>query len=70
MIYDDESARKLFLEAKSVYDDRDMMKWLNGFFLSDHTAAMKKMLPNDLRYLNKSRRWWVRNRKGTSTCSN
>lgn len=42
MIYDDESAKKLFLEAKSVYDDRGMMKWLNGFFLSDHTAAMKK----------------------------
>lgn len=42
MIYDDESARKLFMEAKGVYKDRGMLKWLNGFFLSDHTAAMKK----------------------------
>jgi len=42
MIYDDESAKKLFMEAKNVYEDRGMMKWLNGFFLSDHTAAMKK----------------------------
>lgn len=42
MIYDDESAIKLFMEAKSVYKDRGMQKWLNGFFLSDHTAAMQK----------------------------
>ena len=42
MIYDDESAEKLFLEAKSVYEDRGMLKWLTGFFLSDHTAAMQK----------------------------
>ena len=41
MIYDDESAEKLFLEAKSVYEDRGMLKWLTGFFLSDHTATMK-----------------------------
>lgn len=41
MIYDDESAKQLFMEAKQVYQDRGMMKWLNGFFLSDHTAAMK-----------------------------
>ncbi len=26
MIYDDESAEKLFLEAKSVYEDRGMLK--------------------------------------------
>lgn len=42
MIYDDESAEKLFLEAKSVYEDRGMLKWLTGFFLSDHIAAMQK----------------------------
>lgn len=42
VVYDDESAKQLFLEAKSVYEDRGMMKWLNGFFLSDHTSAMKK----------------------------
>lgn len=42
MIYDDESAEKLFLEAKSVYEDRGMLKWMTGFFLSDHTAAMQK----------------------------
>lgn len=42
MIYDDESAKQLFMEAKQVYHDRGMMKWLNGFFLSDHTAAMQK----------------------------
>lgn len=42
MIYDDESAKQLFMEAKRVYEDRGMMKWLNGFFLSDHTAAMQK----------------------------
>ena len=42
MIYDDESAEKLFLEAKSVYEDRGMLKWLTGFFLYDHTAAMQK----------------------------
>lgn len=41
MIYDDESAIKLFMEAKRVYQDRGMQKWLNGFYLSDHTAAMK-----------------------------
>lgn len=41
MIYDDESARQLFMEAKSVYKDRGMLKWMTGFFLSDHTAAMK-----------------------------
>lgn len=41
MIYDDESAIKLFMEAKQVYHDRGMQKWLNGFFLSDHTATMK-----------------------------
>lgn len=41
MIYDNESAIKLFMEAKQVYQDRGMQKWLNGFYLSDHTAAMK-----------------------------
>ncbi|MGM0337726.1 hypothetical protein [Enterococcus sp. AZ007] len=41
MIYDDESAKQLFMEAKQIYEDRGMMKWLNGFYLSDHTAAMK-----------------------------
>lgn len=41
MIYDDESAKQLFMEAKQVYEDRGMLKWLNGFYLSDHTAAMK-----------------------------
>lgn len=40
MIYDDESAEKLFLEAKSVYEDRGMLKWLTGFFLSDHSAII------------------------------
>lgn len=41
MIYDDESAEKLFLEAKRVYQDRGMMKWI-GFYLSDHTAVLNK----------------------------
>lgn len=41
MIYDDESAIKLFLEAKKVYEDRGMLKWI-GFYLSDQTAAIKK----------------------------
>ena len=41
MIYDDESAVKLFLEAKKVYEDRNMLKWI-GFYLSDQTAAINK----------------------------
>ncbi|MGK0607139.1 hypothetical protein [Enterococcus gilvus] len=41
MIYDDESAIKLFLEAKKVYEDRNMIKWI-GFYLSDQTAAINK----------------------------
>lgn len=41
MIYDDESAIKLFLEAKKVYEDRNMLKWI-GFYLSDQTAAINK----------------------------
>ncbi|MFC4771934.1 hypothetical protein [Enterococcus hermanniensis] len=41
MIYDDESAKKLFLEAKRVYQDRGMLKWV-GFYLSDHTAVLAK----------------------------
>lgn len=41
MIYDDESAIKLFLEAKKVYEDRGMQKWI-GFYLSDQTAAINK----------------------------
>ena len=41
MIYDDESAEKLFMEAKKVYKDRGMLKWI-GFYLSDQTAAMQK----------------------------
>lgn len=41
MIYDDESAEKLFMEAKKVYDDRGMLKWI-GFYLSDQTAAINK----------------------------
>lgn len=41
MIYDDESAEQLFLEAKKVYQDRGMMKWI-GFYLSDHTAVLNK----------------------------
>lgn len=41
MIYDDESAVKLFLEAKKVYEDRGMLKWI-GFYLSDQTAAINK----------------------------
>lgn len=41
MIYDDESAEQLFLEAKKVYQDRGMMKWV-GFYLSDHTAVLNK----------------------------
>ena len=41
MIYDDESAIKLFLEAKKVYQDRGMLKWI-GFYLSDQTAAIQK----------------------------
>lgn len=39
MIYDEESAERLFMEAKQVYQDRGMMKWI-GFYLSDHTAVM------------------------------
>lgn len=39
MIYDDESAERLFMEAKQVYQDRGMMKWI-GFYLSDHTAVL------------------------------
>lgn len=42
MAYTDESAKQLFMEAKRVYEDRKMLKWMSGFFLSDHTAAMKK----------------------------
>lgn len=41
MIYDDESAERLFMEAKQVYQDRGMMKWI-GFYLSDHTAVLNK----------------------------
>ncbi|OJG30520.1 hypothetical protein RV00_GL001975 [Enterococcus devriesei] len=41
MIYDDESAIKLFLEAKKVYEDRNMLKWI-GFYLSEQTAAINK----------------------------
>ena len=41
MIYDDESAMKLFMEAKKVYEDRGMLKWI-GFYLSDQTAAINK----------------------------
>lgn|GEM_PF-233195 len=41
MIYDDESAEQLFMEAKRVYQDRGMMKWI-GFYLSDHTAVLNK----------------------------
>ena len=41
MIYDDESAERLFMEAKQVYQDRGMMKWI-GFYLSDHTAVLDK----------------------------
>ena len=41
MIYDDESAEKLFMEAKKVYEDRGMLKWI-GFYLSDQTAAINK----------------------------
>lgn len=41
MIYDDESAEKLFIEAKKVYEDRGMLKWI-GFYLSDQTAAINK----------------------------
>lgn len=41
MIYDEESAEQLFMEAKRVYQDRGMMKWI-GFYLSDHTAVLNK----------------------------
>lgn len=41
MIYDDESAEKLFMEAKKVYKDRGMLKWI-GFYLSDQTAAIQR----------------------------
>lgn len=41
MIYDDESAKKLFMEAKQIYQDRGMLKWI-GFYLSDQTAAIQK----------------------------
>jgi len=41
MIYDDESAEQLFMEAKQTYQDRGMMKWI-GFYLSDHTAVLSK----------------------------
>ena len=41
MVYDDESAMKLFMEAKKVYEDRGMLKWI-GFYLSDQTAAINK----------------------------
>lgn len=41
MIYDDDSAKQLFMEAKRVYEDRGMMKWI-GFYLSDHTAVLNK----------------------------
>ncbi|GCF94853.1 hypothetical protein NRIC_27440 [Enterococcus florum] len=40
-MYDDESAREIFLEAKREYKDRGMMKWI-GFYLSDHTALLAK----------------------------
>ena len=41
MIYDDESAEQLFMDAKRVYQDRGMMKWI-GFYLSDHTVVLDK----------------------------
>lgn len=41
MIYDDDSAERLFMEAKRVYEDRGMLKWI-GFYLSDHTAVLNK----------------------------
>lgn len=41
MIYDDESAQQFFMEAKQVYQDRGMVKWV-GFYLSDHTAVLKQ----------------------------
>ncbi|MBO0454819.1 MULTISPECIES: hypothetical protein [Enterococcus] len=41
MIYDDDSAEQLFMEAKQTYQDRGMMKWI-GFYLSDHTAVLGK----------------------------
>ena len=41
MIYDEDSAKQLFMEAKRVYEDRGMMKWI-GFYLSDHTAVLNK----------------------------
>lgn len=42
MIYDDETARQLFIEAKSVYHDRGMMKWNSGFFTSELIEAERK----------------------------
>lgn len=41
-MYDDETAIQLFLEAKSIYQDRGMIKY-QGFYLSDHTALLKKL---------------------------
>lgn len=41
MIYDDETARQLFIEAKSIYKDREMLKWINGFFTSELISANK-----------------------------
>lgn len=45
-MYDDETAIQLFLEAKSVYQDRGMLKYM-GFYLSDHTALLKKLYKNE-----------------------
>lgn len=40
MIYDEDSARQLFMEAKSVYEDRGMMKWMTSFILPEHSKAL------------------------------
>lgn len=45
-MYDDETAIQLFLEAKGVYQDRGMLKYM-GFYLSDHTAMLKKLYKDE-----------------------
>lgn len=45
-MYDDETAMQLFIEAKSIYHDRGMIKY-QGFYLSDHTALLKKLYANE-----------------------
>lgn len=45
-MYDDETAMQLFLEAKNIYKDRGMIKY-QGFYLSDHTALLKKLYKNE-----------------------